>query len=63
VAAAVKSSSPDSKVILVVPIRDLMGTARNSGADACLYQENLVLGLVPAATALSARIREPALKS
>lgn len=62
VAAAIKRSSPASKLILIFPFRDLMSAARKSGADACLHQENLVLRLVPAAIALSARTRAPALK-
>ncbi len=57
VAAAIKRSSPGSKLILIFPFRDLIGLARKSGADACLVHENLVPGLIPAATGLSARNR------
>ncbi len=62
VAPSIKRSSPDSKLILIFPFRELNGLARKSGADACLVQESLVLGLIPAATGLSARNRRSTAK-
>jgi hypothetical protein len=56
-AVFIKRCSPRSKLILICPVGDLTGRALNSGADACLKQENLVSRLVPAAVALSARAR------
>lgn len=53
VAASIKHSSPQSRLILVCPIRDLMDGARRSGADACIEQEKVVMRLVPTVLALS----------
>jgi hypothetical protein len=56
VVAAIKRSSPLSKLILICPARDLMPGARRCGADACLEQEELVRRLLTTAGALSERI-------
>ena len=50
--ASIKECSPFSKLILICSIRDFMGDARQSGADACLEQEKLVHHLLPTARAL-----------
>ena len=55
VVAAVKRSSPLSKLILICPARDLVTSARRCGADACLEQEELVQHLLRTAWALSER--------
>jgi len=55
VVAAIKRSSPLSKLILICPARDLVTSARRCGADACLEQEELVQRLLRTAWALSER--------
>jgi len=52
-AAAIKRSSPFSRLILICPPTVLSIDARKYGADACLDEEKLVRRLVPAASALS----------
>jgi len=60
VVAAIKRSSPLSKLILICPARDLITSARRCGADACLEPEELVRCLLRTAWALSERITSPA---
>jgi hypothetical protein len=60
VVAAIKRSSPLSKLILICPARDFMTSARRCGADACLEQEKVVRRLVETAWALSDRSRPTA---
>ncbi|MBV8843832.1 MAG: hypothetical protein JO307_13565 [Bryobacterales bacterium] len=54
-AREIKRCSPWSKLILIFPYKDLAETARDSEADACLEPEELMYGLLPAATLLSGR--------
>jgi hypothetical protein len=58
--AAIKRSSPFSKLILICPARDFMAGARRCGADACLEQEDLVRRLLGTASALSELTRPTA---
>ena len=53
VVAAIRRSSPLSKLILICPARDFMTGARRCGADACLEQEKVVRRLLETAWALS----------
>jgi hypothetical protein len=53
--AAIKESSPASKVIVVCPVRDFARVARRCGADAYLSHESLVGHLLRKARSLSTR--------
>ena len=44
--AAVKRSSPGSKLIVICPLGGFTKEARESGADACLEEEAVVSGLL-----------------
>lgn len=55
VVAAVQQYSPLSKLILICPIADLSGVARQCGADAFLEAEKLAAHLVPLVRTLSDR--------
>jgi hypothetical protein len=54
---AIKGASPLSKLILICPFNDFVGSARRFGADACLDPEKLIAQLLPTAAALSAGFR------
>jgi DNA-binding NarL/FixJ family response regulator len=55
--AAIKRSSPRSKLILICPVEDLARVARKCGADACLSDEKLAGQLLRTARTLSERPR------
>lgn len=55
VVASVKEYSPQSKLILICPMADLSGVARQCGADAFLEAEKLAAHLVPLVRTLSDR--------
>jgi len=60
--SVIKQHSPLSKLIMICPIRELIGEALTNGADACVEQEKLIHHLLPAARAL-ADFPRPALLS
>ena len=57
VVAAIKQSSPLSKLILICPIEDLARVARRCGADACLNDEKLAGHLLRTARTVTERRR------
>jgi AmiR/NasT family two-component response regulator len=45
---SIKRASPRSRLLVICAVPDFMKDARRCGADACVEQEQLVAGLLPA---------------